>query len=962
MRRACSHLLIPALAALAAFAPARGYSQVGSGSIVGHVTGSVGAALAGITVSVTSPALQMTSVQTATDDRGTYRFLHLPAPGVYTVTLEGKGYLTQSRVGLQLQAGFEMRLDVVMHRGSLSETVTVSGATPVLDPVDTSTNTVLQSQEMEDAPLGAGLQEVLPMAAGLSLVGTPDVGDSNLANRAETVTDGALLEPTIDVEGIDVTTNHDLDTAVYVDTYGLAEVQVSASGNNANVGFPGAWVAAQLKSGANRFHGSVAGSYESPDFQSSNVTPALAAQGVTVSNPLRSYYDVAGDLGGRIVPKKLWFYTGASRQAIRQGLFGFVSGPNASGCWTCLDAPQASVDTSLWESNLKLSWQPDSATRLVAAWIHSEKFLNAFPASSTVPLPSSLIEHQGIEVWKLEIDKTLSHRMFLEAVGGFGGYDAHYRTQPGSDVRGHPSSEELTTDLFTGPAPGPSNRPQGRYETHGDISYSRGSHLVRLGGDFTWEEGATRVTQNEAGGDYLLLFDQGQPSEIQLFNYPVTPVNLLHSQALFATDSWKLARVALNLGVRWERYRSFYPAENKPGGPFSSASVFPSRSLLTWEDVVPRIGAAWDWFGDGRTLLKGSFGIFGDTMGDLWANLFNPDAQVTTSYTWNGPCVATGFDNVSWNNTSCDVSPATLAGLNPASPAFISAVGGLNELNNPDLREDKTWEYAGRLERQLVPDTSLSIGYLAHRVYDLYSSQEPTTDSTADGIQILRPYSVYTIPGMFTDSLTGSRVTIYTFAPAWAAPRFNEFEIVNAPHGRPDTFQTVSIAVNKRYSKRWNLLGSFWLTKNHEWIQAIQPTPNDIQFPVDNTWNWEARASAWWFLPWGLQLNGFYRAESGVPGQRTETFSSPLLLQGPVKLRMQPFGAQRGPVVALTNLRAEKVTGLTDTVSLDVSAALYNVFNTSAATSTSYLTGPTYRQTTGIVSPRVGRVGLELHF
>jgi hypothetical protein len=544
MRHARPEIVVLAIALLAAaFAPVRGHSQAAAGAaITGRVADSTGAAAAGITVSATSPALQVSSLRATTDQHGDYRFLHLPVPGTYTVTFAGKGYLRELRDGLQLQAGFVMRVDVVMQSGSFSETVRVSGATPVIDPVDTSASTVLQSQEMENVPIGAGLQEVLPMAAAISLAGAPDVGDSDLASRAETITDGALLEPTIDVEGIDVTTNHDLDTAVYLDIYGLAEVQVSASGNNADVGFPGALVVAELKSGANRFHGSLGGDYENPDFQSSNVTPALAAEGVTVSNPLRSYYDAAADLGGRIVRNKLWFYTGGSRQLIRQSLFGFASGPDAAGCWTCPDAPRASLDTSLWEYNLKLSWQSDSRTRVIGAWIQSEKSLNAFPATSTVPLPSTLIEHQPIDVWKVEIDRTLTPHAFLEAVGGFGGYDAHYRTQPGSDQVGHPSSEELSTDLFTGPYPGPIDRPQRRYETRGDFSYARGSHLLRLGGDFTWEEGATRISQNEASGDYLLLFDQGQPAEIELFNYPVTPVNLLHSQALFATDSWKLPR------------------------------------------------------------------------------------------------------------------------------------------------------------------------------------------------------------------------------------------------------------------------------------------------------------------------------------------------------------------------------------------------------------------------------------
>ncbi len=72
---------------------------------------------------------------------------------------------------------------------------------------------------------------------------------------------------------------------------------------------------------------------------------------------------------------------------------------------------------------------------------------------------------------------------------------------------------------------------------------------------------------------------------------------------------------------------------------------------------------------------------------------------------------------------------------------------------------------------------------------------------------------------------------------------FNQFEVMNAPSNRPDTYNTFEAAVTKRYSKRWNVQGSFWMTKNHEWIQAVVPTPNDDRFPIDNTWNWEARAS-----------------------------------------------------------------------------------------------------------------------
>jgi hypothetical protein len=205
-------------------------------------------------------------------------------------------------------------------------------------------------------------------------------------------------------------------------------------------------------------------------------------------------------------------------------------------------------------------------------------------------------------------------------------------------------------------------------------------------------------------------------------------------------------------------------------------------------------------------------------------------------------------------------------------------------------------------------------------------------------------------------------VTLYTFPSSYASSSFNQFEVMNAPGNRPDTYNTFEAAVTKRYSKRWNLQGSFWITKNHEWIQAVVPTPNDALFPIDNTWNWEARASGIYNLPWGFEVSGFYRAQSGLPGQRTESFSSPLLLQGSVTLRMEPFGAERGPMISITNVKVAKNFTFKERWKYQINFQVFNMFNTSDATSTSYLTGATFLHPTGIVSPRVARIGMQFSF
>jgi hypothetical protein len=936
---------------------------VGSASLTGRVLDESGAPVPGVTVVVTSPALQVASMTAVTDPEGNYQVLDLPAPGVYKVSFSAPSFQTFVRTDLNLTVGFAARVDAVMKIGQVEQTVEVTGSSPVVDTVNTAGGTTLQRQEIELTPKGLGLQELLPMSAGVSLAGKPDVGDSNLAARSAIITYGVLSEPYLQVEGINVTSSHDLDTAVYFDSLSLAETQFKTSGNNADVPFAGVNMVAVMKSGSNDFHGTALGDWESPNFQANNITPALAAQGLKFTNPIKHYYDYAGDLGGRIIRDKLWFYGGISKQTLTSGQLGFVSGPDAAGCWTCLDAPGANIISTLTQENIKVSYQLNPTWRFIAAWQHSLKFLSAQGASSTEPGPSSLYEHQPANMWKGEAEIVPTPHLLINVIAGYGGYHVHYTDEPGTDVKGNPSSQEQTTKLLTGPNDFPDDKPQNRYEVRGNVSYVTGRHQFKFGTEDTWEAGNTQALKDQAAGDYLLLFNKGVPNQIQTFNYPFNPNNELHNQSLFAMDTWKVAkRLVLNYGVRWERYNDFYPTQMKAAGQFSAAATYPGKQLLVWKAVVPRVGGAWDIFGDGKTLLKASFGMFGDTMGDLFGNTFNPDALVTTTYKWNGPCVITGYKNVSYNNTSCDASPDTLASLNPNSPNFISATGGLNELNNPKLAQDKTYEYVVKVERQLVPNVSLSVSYIHHKVTNLYNSLEGTTTSTASGINILRPHDIYTVPVTLTDALTNAPVTLFTYPSSYASSSFNQFEVMNAPSNRPDTYNTFEVAVTKRFSKRWNVQGSFWMTKNHEWIQAVSPTPNDDRFPIDDTWNWEARASGIYNLPWGVEVSGFYRAQSGLPGQRTESFSSPLLLQGAVTLRMEPFGTERGPMISLTNVKVAKNVKLGERLRYQINFQVFNIFNTSGATSTSYLTGATFLHPTGIVSPRVARIGMQFSF
>jgi hypothetical protein len=142
-------------------------AQVEEASIIGRLTDESGAVMPGVTVTATSPALQVGQVTDVTNDRGEYRLTPLPI-GTYTVEYALSGFQTIRRDGLRLTAGFVAKVDEVMKIGALAETLTVSGAAPIVDVQSTACRTNLMREALETIPVGeSGYQALLAQAPGV---------------------------------------------------------------------------------------------------------------------------------------------------------------------------------------------------------------------------------------------------------------------------------------------------------------------------------------------------------------------------------------------------------------------------------------------------------------------------------------------------------------------------------------------------------------------------------------------------------------------------------------------------------------------------------------------------------------------------------------------------------------------------------------------------------------------------
>src|SRR5207237_4034837 len=303
--------------------------SVASGTIEGTVKDESNAVLPGVTITVTSPQLQVGQLVQVSDAAGSYKFVDLPA-GTYRLKAELTGFTTSIREDLRLTVGFNARIDLTLKLGAMEESVTVSGQSPAVDVSSTTASVAFTKEVLDAIPRGRDLQNVFAMAPGVTQA-VADVGGSTMAQRQNLSSYGVLSQPKLQVEGMNITMGADQNTAIYFNDTTLEEVQIRTSGNDAEVSVPGISMVAIMKSGGNDFHGTYQVSTESPKFQADNLNDALRAQGLTATSPLKKFYDVSGDLGGRIVRDKLWFYGAYGRQAKKEGVLGFASGPGADG-------------------------------------------------------------------------------------------------------------------------------------------------------------------------------------------------------------------------------------------------------------------------------------------------------------------------------------------------------------------------------------------------------------------------------------------------------------------------------------------------------------------------------------------------------------------------------------------------------------------------------------------------------
>ena len=718
-------------------APAAAFAQA---SIVGLVKDASGAVLPGVTIEAASPALIEKVRSVVTDGTGQYRIERL-RPGTYSVTFTLPGFSTVKREGIELTGTFVATVNADLRVGSIAETVTVSGETPVVDVQSTTRQRVMDREILDNIPSGRTQYNLGVLIPGVVLGGGQDVGGSGGQTAfPDLQIHGSKASDSVETMGgmsISVL-NTGSHQPVRMNPAGTQEVVLDTASGDAEYAVGGVRINRVPREGSNTFNATFFGAFANGGMQGSNLTQRLRDEGVQAPDSIKTNWEANVGFGGPIKRDKFWFYFAA--RELRSSMYAAglyvnknVNNPNA---WTYEPdlSRQATNDRTQKDGQIRLTWQATPRNKIGATWQEAvlcwcpqaARLTSALEAESQRAYPKRRIT-------QLEWTSPVTNRLLFEVSGGvIWGVSNDFPLSilsPGTIG----VVEQSNGMAYRAPSDFSRGRPERVDSFRGVASYITGAHAMKIG--MTHRSGSQREYRFDLS-PLTFRLNNGVPNQLTQRAYPVDfESHVDHDMGVFAQDRWTVRGLTLTAGVRYDYFANSFPEQHV--GPAQLAPTrditFPNTKGTSYQDITPRLGVAYDLFGDGKTAIKVSLNKYVAALGAgglIATDTINPAANLVVSTTR------------SWNDINRDFVPdCSLVDLNANGECGRAANTNFGSVRagtayDPDFlggwgKRNFNWEFSAGVQHELAPRVSTEVGYF-RRWYGNFPVTDNRSVSAAD--------------------------------------------------------------------------------------------------------------------------------------------------------------------------------------------------------------------------------------
>ncbi len=656
---------VVALMLAVAIAPA--YAQRTTGEISGKVIDESGGTLPGVTVTLRGEAMP-NAQPVITSETGIYRFPVLPA-GAYDVEFALEGFGTAKYEAVRVAVGQTIDLNVTMKVSALNETLTVTGAAPVVNVTTSEVSTNYNREWVQSAPVRRfSYFDLINSAPGVS--STSNVGQSTSAQ----VLGNSTNENQYQIDGTDIS------STPWPNTDAIEEVQVLSMGASAEYGnVQGAVFNIVTRQGTNVFHGDANTYFQSKATTARNTTDAVD-RGFPYNRD--TYRDGTIQASGPFVPDKFWFF--GSLQYQRD--------------WDS----QPGVDPALPTKNdsrrmfYKFNYAMTPKHRLMHGYHNDYYFIPDIATSFTAPSTVSL-SHGDNPTPNVVYTGVLSDKTFVEA--RYSGFFLHSSVNPLET--GVPSVltriEDQDTGRITGGITSWTENRSWKWGAQFKLSrvvesFLGGSHDIKAG----YQYGVTGGDNLNGPNELLTTFSvTGRPT-VGTTQLPYHQGAEAFWNGMYVDDTFRLPRAVLNIGVRYDHSRATFPSFpllNAQGVPTGQMSVA-NDNVYTWNTFSPRVGLNWQVTESGNTVVKAHYGRY-------------YKALEPTEYRGAVPSISPAF---SFNQDAAG---------NRSN--FVQVSSNANLRIDPNFKSAYNDQFMVQLEQQLVSELGLQVNYV-HKTGEDYGA------------------------------------------------------------------------------------------------------------------------------------------------------------------------------------------------------------------------------------------------